>query len=174
MRSNLNRLGPFAMLIGLALLAVPLNTRTEGRAAAPHQEHINIDSFHWGITQPQMLRICLGSAAASPRGSGPVIENFAVSFEQIDLEFAPPILETKLQVPRRGSRCTDFSYPQLVAAGLNPESSGRIEFRIVFSPPESQGRTETVGGAQAICVGAIQTIGLTGETSQYQQFVFKL
>lgn len=171
MKSNLIRLGPIAVLIGCALLAAGVNTRTYGRAEVSDRGEIEVTSFHWGITQQQMLRVCLSNRAESPRHSTLELENVSLVFSKIVTGSGDEILVRELRVPAGQSRCTDFSYGEMVAAGLDPEPTDRIQFQVIFSAPASAGRTVTVGGAQAITVGAVQSINIeTGKTEQYQSF----
>lgn len=163
MLKRIIRPGLILSLVGLAILIAGLSIKT-GVTAARGEKQINIESFAWGISQPQLLRICMGSGGASSR-----IIREEVSFIYVGIKFetGDVVLERLLTVPPGQFRCTDISHSELVAAGLVPESNTRVQFLV------SVGITEalTVGAAQQVTVGALsaETINIaSGRTENYK------
>lgn len=162
MLKKIIRSGLILSLVGLAILIAGLSIKT-GVTAARGEKQINIESFAWGVSQPQLLRICMGNLGSS--SSGGHRESVTFTFIKIQTTFGEVILEKSLSVPQGQFRCTDFSHSELVAAGLVPESNTRVQFLVNVGLNESL----TVGAAQEVTVGAAQTITIaSGVTETYK------
>jgi hypothetical protein len=162
MVKKLIRPGLILSLVGLAILIAGMSLKTDVTAARG-DKHINIESFSWGITQPQLLRVCLGNRG-SDSSAGPR-ESVTFTFIKIQTTFDEVILERSLSVPQGHFRCTDFSHSELVAAGLVPEPTTRVDFLVTVGLTEAS----TVGAAQEVTVGAAQTITIaSGKTETYK------
>lgn len=164
MLKKIIRPGLILSLVGLAILIVGLSIKT-GVTAARGEKQINIESFAWGISQPQLLRICMGSGGSA--SSRIIREEVSFIYVGIKFETGDVVLERLLTVPPGQFRCTDISHSELVAAGLVPESNTRVQFLV------SVGITEalTVGAAQQVTVGALsaETINIaSGRTENYK------
>jgi len=168
MLDNLIRPGSLVLLIGLALVAWALVSRTDVNARQGG-EHIEIESFAWGISQPQLLRICISNIEGSARPSSSELENISLVFSKIQTEAGDEVLVKELRVPRAQFRCIDFSHAELVAAGLVPEPTSRVQFLVKITSQQRQHKTHTVGATQTVTVGAAQSISVgTGKTETYK------
>jgi hypothetical protein len=149
------------VLIAVIMLVAGLTLRTS--VTARHGEQIRIESFAWGVSQGQLLRICMGDLGTG--SSAGRRENISFIFAQIEPTFGNVILERSLEVPTGQFRCTDFSHPELLAAGLVPEPNTRVQFMVTVGLNE----TTTVGAAQRATVGAAETITIaSGRTENYK------
>ena len=145
-------------LVGIVTLIAGLNMKTDVTSARGGKQ-INLDSFSLGVSQPQLLRICMGNVG-SDSSAGPR-ESVTLTFIKIQTTFGEVILERSLSVSQGQFRCTDFSHSELVAAGLVPESNTRVQFAVSVGAAE----TLTVGAAQRVMVGSAETITIaTGRT----------
>jgi hypothetical protein len=161
MSSKLIRIASVVTLVGVAVLVAGLASRTSVKAR--RGEEIRIESFAWGVSQPQQLRICMGNVG-SDSSAGPR-ESVTFTFIKIQTTFGEVILERSLSVPQGQFRCTDFSHSELVAAGLVPESNTRVQFMATVGLNESL----TVGAAQEVTVGSAETITIaSGRTENYK------
>lgn len=164
MIKNIIRFSLIVALLGIALLTVEVGPKTHSQ----HLEVVELDSFAWGVSSQQSMRVCIGNGvtAAEPTAT----EQISLSFVAIKFEFGETVLERELQVPVGQFRCTDFSYQSLVAAGVVPQSNGALQF---FVSLRTQTSKRTVGATQAITVGAVQSIDVsTGEIKLHQPFRF--
>jgi hypothetical protein len=149
-------------LVGIMTLIAGLNIKTDVASARGGQQ-INLDSFSWGVSQPQLLRICMGNLG-SDSSAGPR-EDVTFTFIKIQTTFGEVILERSLSVPQGQFRCTDFSHPELVAAGLVPESNTRVQFLVNVG----LNQRVTVGAAQEVTVGSAESITIaSGRTETYK------
>jgi len=168
MLNNLIRPGSIVLLIGLALVGWGLVSKTDVNAR--HGEHIVIESFSWGISQPQLLRICISHTERSARSSSSTRESVAFYFNQIKTQAGEELLVKELRVPSGEFRCIDFSHAELIAAGLVPEPNSRLQFLVNITSPQQQD-SATVGATQAITVGAAQSISVgSGKTETHMPF----
>jgi hypothetical protein len=162
MRKNIIPLCLIVALLGVALLTVEFGPKTYSR----HGEQIEVVSFSWGINSSQLMRICIGHGVAADDPM--VTETVWLSFGSIKLESGETVHERELQVPFGQFRCADFSYQSLVAAGVVPQSNTALQF---FVSVRGQSSGRTVGIAEAITVGAVQSIDVsTGEIKLHQPF----
>lgn len=169
MPNNLIRPGSIVLLIGLALLGWGLVSKTDVNARQGEQ-HIEIESFSWGISQSQLLRICISHTGRPARSSSSTRESVAFYFNQIKTQAGEELLVKELRVPSGEFRCLDFSHAELVAAGFIPEANSRLQFMVNITSPE-QSDSATVGAAQQITVGAAQSISVdSGKTETYMPF----
>jgi hypothetical protein len=156
------RPGLILSLVGLAILIVGLKLKTNVTAARGNNEVI-IESFAGGVSQPQLLRICMGNPGSNS-SAGPR-ESVTFTFIKIQTTFGEVILERSLSVPQGQFRCTDFSHPELVAAGLVPESNTRLQFMVTVGAAQDL----TVGAAQTETVGSAETMTTAdGKTETYK------
>jgi hypothetical protein len=155
MLKSVIRYGLILSLVGVVTLIAGLNIKTDVTSARGRQ-HINIDSFSWGVSQPQLLRICMGNlstdSSAAPR------ESITLTFIRIQTTFGEVVLERSLSVLQGQFRCTDFFHSELVAAGLVPESNTRVQFFVSVGAAQDV----SVGAAQNETVGSAETITIAG------------
>ena len=162
MLKKLIRPGLILSLVGLAVVVAALTLRTRVNAMQ-HREEIHIESFAWGVSESQSLRICM-SNLGSGSSAGPR-ESITFVFARIKFPSGDVALEKSLSVPQGQFRCTDFSHSELIAAGLVPESNSRVQFLVTIGINESL----SVGAAQAVTVGAAQSISIdAGKTEIYK------
>ena len=175
MKDRLLRRGSIAVLIGFGLVSLGFGSRIN----QGHDQQIDLDSFHWGTTTSQKLRICVvGNSTRKSSGHAP--ESFSLNFAQIKLyaETGSELLVRELRVPAGEFRCTDFSYEQLVAAGLSPDrTTGALKYLIAVTQRSSRGKTDTVDSNEVITIhgqhteGAVQTIDtISGRIELYERF----
>jgi hypothetical protein len=170
MRSKIAHMFLVAMLIGCVTLAAVVKTY-----AISDDKFIDVPAVHWGIAQNQTLRIC--TANVSPSLDGKPTEQFSFVFFQIKNQLGQSIIETRLLVPANNYRCADFSRSSLIAAGLVPEPTGRVDFMVTFQATLAgttvgANETLTVGGARESIVGSIETLDSnTGQTQAYERFL---
>ena len=166
MLHNLFRPGSIVLLIGLTLLGWGLVSQT-GVNARQGEQHIEIESFSWGISQTQLLRICISPTGRLTRSSSSTRERVAFYFNQIKTQAGEELLVKELRVPSGEFRCVDFSHAELIAAGLAPEPNSRLQFMVNITSPQ-QPDSATIGAAQQITVGAAQSISIdSGKTETY-------
>lgn len=175
MKDRLLRRGSIAVLIGFGLVGLGFGSRIN----QGHDQHIDVDSFHWGTTNSQKLRICV-VGDRTRKSSGHPTGSFSLNLAQIKLyaENGSVLLVRELRFPAGEFRCTDFSYEQLVAAGLSPHpTTGALKYLIAVTQRSSRGRTDTVDSDEVITIygqrteGAVQTIDvISGKIELYERF----
>lgn len=158
MTRRLIRIVSLVTFIGVAVLVTGLLVRANVTPA--HREEIPIESFSWGLSQGSFLRICMSNVGTT-QSSDPR-ENISFIFVRIQGTLGDMILERSLSVPQGQFRCTDFSHPDLITAGLVPEPSSRVQF--VVNVGATQG--VTVGAAQTPTFGSSETITVSGGNTE--------
>jgi hypothetical protein len=175
MKTRLFRPASIVLLIGFGLMSLGFGPRIN----QGHDQQIDLDSFQWGTTTSQKLRICI-VGDLTRKSSGHPTESFRLNVAEIKLhvETGSELLVRELRVPAGEFRCTDFSYEQLVAAGLSPDpTSGALKYLIAITQRSSRGRTDTVDSNEVITIhgqrteGAVQTIDvISGRIELYERF----
>ena len=159
------RPGLIISLVGFAILIAGLSLKTDATAARG-DKIINIESFSWGLSQSQFLRICMVSGGSA--SSRIIREEVSFIYVGIKFETGDVVLERLLTVPPGQFGCTDFSHSELVAAGLVPEPNTRLQFLVTLGLNESltlgAAQEVTVGAAQEVTVGAAQEVTGSAET----------
>ena len=127
----------------------------------------------WTLGNSQKLRVSLTQSS----GGGDI--TITAAKIQIKGQGGNLILEKELRVPADQFRYSDFTYEELVAAGLNPEPTGDLPCLVELSvvvysnpdAPSSRDETETVGSNKTITVAAAQSINVgSGRTGFYRLF----
>lgn len=170
MRSNFLR-RPIAALLGVGLLTVGFALSTYSKATHSHEQQIQLISWHSGVTNQEVLRICIGDLKGTSQSGARPAENISLFFGKIQSQQGFGVWEVNFSVPLGEFRCADISHEELVRAGLVPEPTSRIQFLVVISAVggSSSGR-DTVGSAQRVTVGALETITIGGQTVMYVPF----
>lgn len=163
MSSKLVRIVSVVVLVGVTVLVAGLFLRTS--VTARGGQTIHIESLSWGLSQGNYMRICMGNTGAT--SSERPIENISLVFTKIQTASGDVILERSLSVPEGQFRCTDFSYSELLTAGLVPEASTRFQFLVSVGLSEAV----SVGGAQSTTVGSVETITVVGGRTEVHKTI---
>jgi hypothetical protein len=147
-----------ALLFALVIVVVGVKPSKSAQG-----ENIDVQSWVWGITNNQVLRVCLDNVLASDPQP---MEGISLNFVAIKDQFGHSLLERELRIRAGEFLCTDFSQPQLVAAGLIPEPSGRTQFLILVSGPNGANRSAESDAGRPLTIGSIETFDVADGQSR--------
>jgi hypothetical protein len=159
MRSNVVRFSLVAVVLALTVAVVGVRTYT-----ASSNNQIDVQSFHWHIAPTQIARVCLANTV-TPGDPAPT-ETFSLNFVAIKDQFGRTAIERPLRIPVGESRCTGFSYQQIVDAGVGADPLAGRTFLIFVSRPKGTSDSQNTGLPQQM-VGAIETLDENGQTRIY-------